>query len=106
MEELNAQHQDEVERLQEQLRRERQRCQDDRLHYEHEANQIRRISHERAQAEIERIKEEEENKRRVLNKKHAVSFFILIRYLLRTESEMRNKRNLTLLWQFYKLQMC
>lgn len=70
---MSSQHQDEVERLQEQLRRERQRCQDDRAHYENEANQIRRIAQERAQAEIERIREEEENRRRVLMKKHAVN---------------------------------
>ena len=47
---------------------------DDRAHYENEANQIRRIAQERAQAEVDRIREEEENKRRVLAKKHAVSF--------------------------------
>ena len=62
-----------LERLQEQLRRERQRCTDDRAHYENEANQIRRISTERAQAEIDRIREEEEAKRKVLMKKHAVN---------------------------------
>lgn len=62
-----------MERLQEQLRRERQRCTDDRAHYENEANQIRRISTERAQAEIDRIREEEEAKRKVLMKKHAVN---------------------------------
>ena len=48
---------------------------DDRAHYENEANQIRRIAQERAQAEVDRIREEEENKRRVLAKKHAVSSF-------------------------------
>ena len=73
MEEVNVQHREEIERLQEQLRRERVRCQDDRAHYENEANQIRRIAHERAQSEVELIREEEENKRRNLNKKHAVS---------------------------------
>ena len=73
MEEVNLQHREEIERLQEQLRRERVRGQDDRSHYENEANQIRKIAHERAQAEIERIREEEENKRRTLMKKHAVS---------------------------------
>ena len=44
-----------------------------RTHYENEANQIRRIAQERAQAEIDRIREEEENKRRILSKKHAVN---------------------------------
>ena len=39
LEELNGQHQEEGERLQEQLRRERTRGHDDRLHYENEANQ-------------------------------------------------------------------
>ena len=75
IEELNAQHQEELERLQEQLRRERSRGHEDRLHYENEANQVRRIATERASAEIERIREEEETKRKVLTKKHAVSFF-------------------------------
>ena len=47
---------------------------DNRAHYENEANQIRRIAQERAQAEVNRIREEEENKRKILAKKHAVSF--------------------------------
>ena len=75
---MNAQHQEELERLQEQLRRERSRGHEDRLHYENEANQVRRIAQERASAEIERIREEEETKRKVLAKKHAVSFFFFI----------------------------
>ena len=77
IEELNAQHQEELERLQEQLRRERSRGHEDRLHYENEANQVRRIAAERASAEIERIREEEETKRKVLTKKHAVSIFYI-----------------------------
>ena len=75
LEELNVQHQEEIDRLQEQLRRERARGHEDRLHYENEANQVRRIAQERAAAEIERIREEEETKRKVLAKKHAVSEF-------------------------------
>ena len=75
LEELNVQHQEEIDRLQEQLRRERARGHEDRLHYENEANQVRRIAQERAAAEIERIREEEETKRKVLAKKHAVSNF-------------------------------
>ena len=51
---------------------------DNRAHYENEANQIRRIAQERAQAEVDRIREEEENKRRVLAKKHAVSFLFFL----------------------------
>ena len=78
---MNTRHQEELERLQEQLHRERGRCQDDRAHYENEANQIRRIAHERAQAEVDRIREEEENKRRVLSKKHAVIFFFCIFFI-------------------------
>ena len=73
LDEVNGQHKEEIERLQEQLRRERQRCADDRAHYENEASQIRRIAQERASAEIERIREEEEVKRKVLMKKHAVN---------------------------------
>ena len=78
LEELNGQHQEEIERLQEQLRRERARGHDDRLHYENEANQVRRIAQERAAAEIDRIRDEEETKRKVLAKKHAVSFRFLL----------------------------
>lgn len=59
--------------MQEQLRRERVRCSDDRAHYENEANLVRKISTERALTEIERIREEEETKRKVLTKKHVVS---------------------------------
>ncbi len=73
MEEISAHHQEEVERLQEQVRRERERCNEDRIHYEREAGQVRRIANERAEAEIERIREEEETKRKVMAKKHAVS---------------------------------
>ena len=61
-----------MERLQEQLRRERMRNSDERAHYEKEAEQIRRIANDRAQAEIDRVKEEEENKRNILHKKHTV----------------------------------
>ena len=58
------------------VRRERTRCTDDRAHYEREADQIRRIANERAEAEIDRIKEEEANKRKILAKKHAVIFIM------------------------------
>ena len=63
---------EEIERLQEQLRRERVRNSDERSHYEKEADQIRRIATDRAQAEIDRIKEEECNKRSIILKKHTV----------------------------------
>ena len=56
------------------MRRERARGHDDRVHYENEANQVRRIAQERAATEIERIRDEEETKRKVLAKKHAVRF--------------------------------
>ena len=58
------------------MRRERARGHDDRVHYENEANQVRRIAQERAATEIERIRDEEETKRKVLAKKHAVRFFL------------------------------
>ena len=58
--------------MQEQLRRERDRNSDERAHYEKEAEQIRRIASERSSAEIERVKEEEDNKRSILIKKHMV----------------------------------
>ena len=51
--------------------RERTRAKDDRTHYENESDQIRRNANVRAQAEIARISEEEENKRKALLKKHA-----------------------------------
>ena len=76
---LTAQHAEEVERLHDQIRRERGRNTDERCHYEREAEQVRRIANERANAEIARIKEEEDNKRKVLIKKHQV---IKIRMLL------------------------
>ena len=76
---LSAQHAEEVERLHDQIRRERGRNTDERCHYEREAEQVRRIANERADAEIARIKEEEDNKRKVLIKKHQV---IKIRMLL------------------------
>ena len=69
---LAAQHAEEVERLHDQIRRERGRNTDERTHYEREAEQVRRIANERANAEISRIKEEEENKRKTLMKKHQV----------------------------------
>ena len=69
--ELRTQHDEEVHRLQEQLRRDRQRAADDRTHFENEAEQIRRIAHERAQAEADRVRDEEEGKRRAMAKKHA-----------------------------------
>ena len=69
---LTAQHAEEVERLHDQIRRERGRNTDERCHYEREAEQVRRIANERANAEIARIKEEEDNKRKVLIKKHQV----------------------------------
>ena len=69
---LTAQHAEEVERLHDQIRRERGRNTDERCHYEREAEQVRRIANERANAEIARIKEEEDNKRKVLVKKHQV----------------------------------
>ena len=58
MDEVGTNHAEEIERLQEQLRRERVRNSDERSHYEKEAEQIRRIAADRAQAEIDRIKEE------------------------------------------------
>ena len=43
---------------------------------------IRRIANERAEAEIDRIKEEESTKRKILMKKHAVwIFFYFLRQL-------------------------
>lgn len=48
---------------------------------------MRRIAHERAQAEIERIREEEEAKRKVLAKKHAVSHSILVNSALTAPNE-------------------
>ena len=69
---LTAQHAEEVERLHDQIRRERGRNTDERCHYEREAEQVRRIANERANAEIARIKEEEDNKRKVLIKRHQV----------------------------------
>ena len=63
---LTAQHAEEVERLHDQIRRERGRNTDERCHYEREAEQVRRIANERANAEIARIKEEEDNKIKVL----------------------------------------
>ena len=71
---LAAQHAKEVERLHDQIRRERGRNTDERTHYEREAEQVRRIANERANAEIARVKEEEENKRKVLKKKHQVLY--------------------------------
>ena len=70
---MATQHAEEVERLHDQIRRERGRNTDERCHFEREAEQVRRIANDRANAEIERIKEEEENKRKVLIKKHMVS---------------------------------
>ena len=64
------------------MRRERARGHDDRVHYENEANQVRRIAQERAATEIERIRDEEETKRKVLAKKHAVRFFFIIHYTI------------------------
>lgn len=40
LEELKRLHKDEVDRLQEQLQRERARCSEDRAHYEKEADQV------------------------------------------------------------------
>ena len=79
-----------MERLHEQLRRERQRCSDDRAHYENEASQIRRIAQERAQAEIERIRDEEETKRKVLMKKHAVNHPYLVLYTVFSTVNMKD----------------
>lgn len=59
--------------LEDQLRRERDRWAVERGHFEAEAEQVRRIAAERAEAEVERVKEEEDAKRRLLAKKHAVS---------------------------------
>ena len=73
MRELADEHDAEIERSQEQLKRERARASEDRAHFEREAEQVRRVANERALAEIERIKEVEENKRKTLTKKHAVS---------------------------------
>ena len=72
MRELADEHDAEIERSQEQLKRERARASEDRAHFEREAEQVRRVANERALAEIERIKEVEENKRKTLTKKHAV----------------------------------
>ena len=78
LDEVGTNHAEEIERLQEQLRRERVRNSDERSHYEKEAEQIRRIAADRAQAEIDRIKEEEDNKRNIIVKKHTV--FLLCVY--------------------------
>lgn len=72
LKEIKEEHDNEAVRLQELIRRERNRWVEDRAHFEQEADQVRKIAHERAEAEIERIKEEEEAKRRTLAKKHAV----------------------------------
>ena len=77
IEEIEARHQEEFERSQEQLRRERSRNSDERSHYEREAEQVRRIANERANAEIERVREEEETKRKILAKKHANELAVL-----------------------------
>ena len=86
---LTAQHAEEVERLHDQIRRERGRNTDERCHYEREAEQVRRIANERANAEIARIKEEEDNKRKVLIKKHQV---IKIEMLLQQLDICQNKK--------------
>lgn len=70
---MTDQHDEELRRLQDQLGRERQRAAEDRAHFEHEAEQVRKIAGDRATEEIERIREEEENKRRSLKKKQAVA---------------------------------
>eukprot|EP00094_Tigriopus_californicus_P008370 TCALIF_08065-PA protein Name:"Similar to AZI1 5-azacytidine-induced protein 1 (Homo sapiens)" AED:0.03 eAED:0.03 QI:0/1/0.6/1/1/0.8/5/10/321 len=68
---MAEQHDLEIQRLQEQLKRERERAIEDRRHFENEANQVRKIANERAQGEVERVKEIEENKRKTLLKKQA-----------------------------------
>ncbi|XP_040577290.1 uncharacterized protein [Lepeophtheirus salmonis] len=77
LEEIRVVHREELDRLQEQLTRERDRNLDERGHFEREAEQIRRIAKQRAKDEIERIKEEEENKRRTLLKKHSNELSLL-----------------------------
>lgn len=74
--EMAEQHDQEIQRLQEQLKRERERAIEDRRHFENEANQVRKIANERAQGEVERIKEIEENKRKNLLKKQAVCIIL------------------------------
>ena len=64
-------HQAEVARLKEEIERERDRREDERVKWVSEAEQIRKISKERGSLEVERIKEEMEEMRKSLVRRHA-----------------------------------
>jgi hypothetical protein len=69
---ISVQHEEEVCRVQDQLRRERQRAVEDRAHFERECAQVGKVIKERTEAAMERVREEQEAKRRNMAKKHAV----------------------------------
>ena len=77
LQEQGEQHVEEVRRLQDQLSRERQRAAEDRAQLEREVEHVRTAGADRAREELQRVREEEEGKRRLLNKKHAAELTLL-----------------------------
>ena len=68
---MEAFHQAEVSRLKEEIERERERREEERHKWVLEAEQVRKISKERGNIELERIKEEMEEMRKSLVRRHA-----------------------------------
>jgi len=64
-------------RLEDALRRERRRGQEEREGFEREAKKMRESANEQVEAETMRVRQEEEGKRRILTKKHAVTVLML-----------------------------
>jgi hypothetical protein len=59
--------------MQDLLARERQRAEEDRINMRTECDQIRKAAAERTAAEVARVKSEEDTRRRIMTKKHAVT---------------------------------
>ena len=70
-EQMDSFHQAEVERLKDEIERERLRREEERLKWQTEAEQIRKICKEKGSLETERIKEEMEEMRKSLTRRHA-----------------------------------
>ena len=64
-------HREEAERLKEEILKERDRREEERLHWIKEADQIRHLAKERQRHEVERIAEEMEDMQRMLHRRHA-----------------------------------
>ena len=71
-EEMQSCHKDEVRRLREEVQRERERREEERKHWVREAEQIRRIAHDRAVAEVDQVKQEMEDMKKSMERRHAL----------------------------------